>query len=103
MIDRALEAELRLHLREDIELAFMRIAINKAQIKEYDLPTKPAKASARRITKTVEAEAMPAHVMRNLLRSFLASMLPEHALREAKAAEEAARAELDRLARRARR
>ena len=58
-----------------------------------DLPTKPRKTTDRRalhITETVEAEAMPAYLMRGLLRETVETYLPAHALLVAKAAEESA-------------
>ena len=48
LIDRALERELRQHLRSDVDLAFRRVAINPDQIELYDLPTKPRKVGDRR-------------------------------------------------------
>ncbi len=48
LIDRALERELRTHLRADIPMDFRRIAINEEQVKEHDLPTKPRKEGDKR-------------------------------------------------------
>lgn len=101
LIDVALERELRLHLRSDIELRFNRIAINESQIEAYDLPTKPRKDGDKRsqgVAYTVEAEAMPAAVMRHLLRFELELLLPENALAVAKAAEASERAHLTNMA-----
>ena len=78
LIDRALERELRTHLRADIPMDFRRIAINEEQVKEYDLPTKPRKEGDKRsqhIEYTVEAEAMPAHVLRGILRDEVEALL----------------------------
>ena len=61
LIDRAIENELRKHLRTP--LTFARLAINEEQIARFDLPTKPRKSTDKRrldIAETVEAEAMPA-------------------------------------------
>lgn len=102
LIDRALERELRTHLRADIPMDFRRIAINEEQVKEYDLPTKPRKEGDKRsqhIQYTVEAEAMPAHVLRNLLRAEVEALLPHNALEVAKVAERSERAHLTRMAR----
>jgi hypothetical protein len=96
LIDIALERELRRHLDPDIRLKFARIGITKEQITEYDLPTKPRKEGDNRalhVTETVEAEAMPAHVMRALLRERIEALLPERALAVARAAEESERAQ----------
>lgn len=101
LIDQALHRELRQHLQSDIHLQFDRIAINAQQIADYDLPTKPRKESDRRsqqITETVEAEAMPAHVLRSLLRFEIEVLLPEGALAAAKVAEQSEREHITRMA-----
>jgi hypothetical protein len=101
IIDVTLERELRLHLKPSIELHFRRIGINKDQIALYDLPTKPRKKSDTRslqVASTVEAEAMPAHILRALLRQQIEKLLPEGALASAKVAEESERAGLRMLA-----
>jgi hypothetical protein len=123
LIDRSLEAELRHHLRGDdltrqelraaaeagcypdrvrpIELRFTRLAITPEQIVEHDLPAKPRKEGdrrARHVKETVEAEAMPAGILRQLLRDTIESFLPPDALAVAKAAEESERAQLRRWA-----
>lgn len=94
LIDGAIERELRQHLSRDVCLTFHRIAINAEQVEMHDLPTKPRKATDRRalhITSTVEAEAMPARVMRQMLREKVESFLPADALRVAQVAEESER------------
>lgn len=101
LIDRSLESELREHLDPAVDLTFHRIAITQGQIETYDLPTKPRKAGDRRslhVTGTVEAEALPARVLRDILRDWIESFLPTDALNVTKAAEESERAILDRLA-----
>ncbi|CAA9892674.1 conserved hypothetical protein [Candidatus Methylobacter favarea] len=101
LIDVALERELRLHLDNDIDMQFQRIAINENQIAAYDLPTKPRKATdarSQQVASTVEAEAMPAHCLRALLRDSIESLLPENALAVAKVAEESERKGLRALA-----
>jgi hypothetical protein len=58
---------------------------------EYDLPKKDRKDTDRRalhITYTVEAEAMPARIMRALLRDNIEPLLPPRALAVARVAEE---------------
>jgi hypothetical protein len=99
LIDKSLEAELRKHLDQDIDFTFHRIAITPEQITEYDLPTKPRKTTDRRclhITETVEAEAMPANILRAMLREKIEEFLPTHALEVAKVAEESEREHLER-------
>ena len=101
LIDRALERELRTHLRSDIPMVFRRIAINDDQVAEYDLPTKPRKDGDKRsqhIEYTVEAEAMHAGDLRALLRAEIEALLPENALHVAQVAERSERAHLDRMA-----
>jgi hypothetical protein len=75
---------------EDIGLTFERIGITKEQITEHDLPTKPRKAGDKRaqhVAATVEAEAMPAQVLRRLLRDRIEELLPPQALKNAKVME----------------
>lgn len=101
LIDVSIERELRQHLDSDIDLRFERVGITEAQIAEYDLPTKPRKAGDQRalhVRETVEAEAMPASVLRGLLRARIEALLPEHALEVAKVAEEDERAHIRRWA-----
>jgi len=98
LIDVALERELRRHLRPDIELSFERIGINPAQIKKYNLPTKPRNKKDKRsphIETTVEAEAMPAKILRGILRPKVEALLPRNALRVTQVAEESERQLLD--------
>lgn len=101
LIDVALERELREHLSAGIELHFKRIAITEEQIVAFDLPTKPRKDTDRRalhIRETVEAEAMPAGILRDMLRQNIEKLLPARALMVAKAEEDSARNYFDRLA-----
>lgn len=101
LIDVALERELREHLSAGIDLRFQRIAITPEQIETLDLPTKPRKATDRRalhIRETVEAEAMPAGILRDLLRANIENLLPERALAVAQIEEQSARDYFDRLA-----
>ena len=101
LIDQSIERELREHLHRDVSLTFHRIAITPSQIEDLDLPSKPRKAGDRRalhVRETVEAEAMPAHLMRALLRREIEQFLPPQALHVARVAEQSERAYLDRLA-----
>jgi hypothetical protein len=94
LIDRKLEEELRLHLHSGVQLHFDRIAITPEQVNALDLPTKPRKAGERRaphVLETVEAEAMPAGLMRELLRAEIEKFLPTGALESARAAEQSER------------
>lgn len=79
LIDVDIQRKLRQHLSPDIDLRFERIGITAQQVEEYDLPAKPRKDGERRashITATVEAEAMPAEIMRTLFRDRINSLLP---------------------------
>jgi hypothetical protein len=100
LIDKSIERELRQHLSPGISLDFRRIGITQEQIVSFDLPTTPRKENDRRalhITETVEAEAMPAAIMRGILRTEIESLLPRNALAVARAAEESELRHLDRV------
>jgi hypothetical protein len=104
LIDRDIEKKLHGHLDDagiGNPLTFHRIAIAEAQIAQYDLPTKPRKEGdkrAKHVLETVEVEALPAHILRALLRTTVEGFLPEDALRVAKVAEQSEREGLRRLA-----
>lgn len=94
LIDVALERELLAHLDPDIRFYFHRLGITEKQIEDFDLPRKPRKETDRRalhVDTTVEAEAMPAKILRDLLREHVEALLPAGALAVAKAAEESER------------
>ncbi len=91
LIDRSLENELFEHIDSGVDLRFHRLAITPDQISRYQLPTKPRKATDRRaqhILETVEAEAMPARILRSLLRQKVESFLPARALEVVRIAEQ---------------
>ncbi len=101
LIDKALERELRGHLNPKIELDFRRIGINEDQIAQYNLPTKPRKLGDKRsphVSVTVEAEAMPATILRELLEREILTLLPPLALEIAKISEESEQAHLRKMA-----
>ena len=92
LIDRRIESELRGHLATPLD--FRRLAINPDQIERYDLPTKPRKRGERRaaeIELTVEAEAMPAGILRSILAEAIEGFLPAGALDNITVAEESER------------
>ncbi len=102
LIDLDIERKLRHHLGDDFPLEFHRIAINEAQIDEYDLPRKPRKSGdirARHVLETVEAEALPAGTLRQVLRDSIEHYLPKRALEIAMVAEENERDGMQLLAR----
>lgn len=95
LIDKSIEAELRRHLKTPLE--FRRLAVNQEQIEKYDLPSKPRKPGDRRrldIQETTEAEAIPADLMRRMVRDAVESYLPQGALHAVKVAEESERESL---------
>lgn len=95
LIDVDIKRKLVEHLGDDVRIDFRRIGITEDQVALFDLPTKPRKASERRalhIRETVEAEAMPAHILRGLLTSEIEALLPPDAVRAAEIEEQAARA-----------
>ena len=101
LIDQDIEAKLRAHLAGSVDVDFHRLAITEAQIEEYDLPTKPRKAGDRRslhVRETVEAEALPAAILRAIVREAVESYLPEGALDVTRAAEQSEREGLYALA-----
>lgn len=101
LIDVALERELRMHLVAEVDLTVERVAITPEQIAAYDLPSKPRKAGDARspeITETVEAEAMPAALLRRLLRDRIESFLPPRALELTNIADESERLHIRRMA-----
>jgi hypothetical protein len=102
LIDVSIERELRLHLDAGVDLQFKRLGITAEQIAEHDLPTKPRKEKDKRalyIEVTVEAEALPAHILRALLRQNIEALLPSGALTAAQAAEQSEREHIQRMAR----
>ena len=101
LIDQALRRELRAHLRPDIALHFERLGINPEQVERFGLPGKPRNPRDKRspqVLATVEAEAMPANVLRGIVRAAIEALLPAGALAAAKAAERSEREHIERMA-----
>ena len=89
LIDVKIEEELRNHLVTP--LTFRRLAINSDQIVDFNLPSRPRKVGELRsaeVKETVEAEAMPATIMRRMVSEAIEAYLPENALAVAKVAEQ---------------
>lgn len=93
LIDKKIEQALRGHL-PDHDITFHRIAVTREQIDLMSLPTKPGKPGDRRggfTDDTVEAEAMPAAIMRQLLREKIESFIPARTMEVVTVAEESER------------
>ena len=92
LIDKAIESRLRNFLASwDGELTFYRLAVNDDQIDSMGLPTRPPKASdtrSKEVTRAVEAEAIPAPAMRDIVSSALQGLIPEQVLTVEKLVEE---------------
>ena len=92
LIDESVKSGLLEHLSSFKEqISFDRIAITEQQIRYLELPTKPRKETDKRrldIRDTVEAEAMPAHYLRKLLRNNIEILLPPNELKVIQAAEQ---------------
>ena len=89
-------AQLREHL--EVPLEFRRVAVNREQVDQYDLPEKPRKPSEKRrpeIQATVEAEALPAGVLREIVREAVEGYLPAGQLEAVRVAEAAEREALE--------
>lgn len=83
------------------EIHFKRLLVTLDQITEWELPTKPAKKTTHSkgfTGGTVEAEAIPAHVTRRLLREAIESHLDLHEVEVMKVAEESEASLLESLA-----
>jgi hypothetical protein len=101
LIDQNIKQSIADHLGADFDFNFHRLGINPDQIEALNLPTKPRKPSDKRsphIRETVEAEAMPAHLMRALLTEAIEQFLPAHQLAVTKVAEESEREYLNMMA-----
>jgi hypothetical protein len=74
---------------------FERVAVTRAQIAEYNLPSRPTKASDSRAAKfegdSVELDAIPPTILRDLVRESIERHLPKHELDILKVAEESER------------
>ena len=85
LIDKAIERRLREFLVDwPGVLTFTRLAVNDDQIDTMGLPTRPPKASdtrSKEVTRAVEAEAIPAPTMREIVSAALQDLIPEKVLR----------------------
>jgi hypothetical protein len=94
-IPKKIRKEIRKHLDPGIKLEFVVLGLNAQQVKQYKLPRKPGKQGRRW---SVEAEALPAHILRELFRTAIETLLPPRALRQAKIEDEMGREAIQLLA-----
>ena len=98
LIDRSIEKELRGFLGGwPCDLSFERLAVNDEQIDSMGLPTRPPKHSDKRsqeVTRAVEAEAIPAPAMREIVSAALQGLIPERVLTVEKLIEEQERGDI---------
>lgn len=73
----------------DADIDYTVLAINKWQIKEYKLPTRPEKTNRRQ--RAVEIDALPPEVLRALIRNAIEQHIPQHQLDVIRAGEESER------------
>ena len=89
-------------LAPDADIEFERIAVTPEQIADWDLPTRPTKASDTRSKGfgsaiSVELDAIDPNVLRNLVRETIEQHLPQDQFAILKAAEESERNIITRL------
>ena len=93
-IDRDIQNKLRRYA-PDADLTFRRLAVNKDQIAEYDLPTRPPKdeeqAKKLKIKKTVEVEALDSRELRRIVSEAIESYIDFETLERLKTVEQAER------------
>jgi hypothetical protein len=79
----------------DAEIHFERLAVTLSQIQEWDLPTRPTKASDSRAKGfgniSVELDAIEPDLLRNLVRIYIEKHLPPDQLKVLQVAEESER------------
>jgi hypothetical protein len=91
---RDIEAKLRRYAPE-AEIHFERPAVTRAQVEEWNLPTRPTKQTDTRAKKfngtSVELDAIPADKLRALVRECIERHVDQHQLKILKVAEESER------------
>lgn len=99
-IPRVVERELR-RMAPDAEIHFERIAVTEEQIVDYDLPTRPTKQTDSRSRgfrgDSVEVDAIPPDVLRQLVRRSIIQHIDTDALGRLELVEDAERETLDRM------
>lgn len=92
---RDIEAKLRRYA-PDAEIHFERPAVTRAQVEEWNLPTRPTKQTDTRAKKfgsntSVELDAIPARKLRELVREVINRHVDQHKLEFLRAAEKSER------------
>jgi hypothetical protein len=91
---RDIEAKLRRYA-PDAEIHFERPAVTRAQVEEWDLPTRPTKLTDTRAKKfngtSVELDAIPANKLRQLVRDCIERHVDQHQFRILKVTEDSER------------
>ncbi|MFH1743383.1 MAG: hypothetical protein ABIH23_30625, partial [bacterium] len=86
----------------DAEIHFECIAVTPEQIEEWNLPTRPTKRTDTRSKgfkgESVELDAIPSKLLRDLVRSCIEQHIDSHALAVMKVAEDSERNALKELA-----
>lgn len=102
-IPQKVERDLRTFAREinpKAEIYFERVGVTLEQVEQYNLPTRPTKKSDSRSKsfkgRSVEVDALPNHVLRELARECITRHVDERALHTLKVAEASERATLKR-------
>ncbi len=83
-------------LAPDAEIHFQRLAVTPEQIERWSLPTRPTKKTDTRAKNfgsdiSVEADAIPPNILREVVEQAIQAHLPEHQFQVLKAAEESER------------
>ena len=95
-IDRNVEKDLR-EFAPDADITFERTAITAGLIEEWNLPTKPS-TKHKSFPNTVELEALPPDLLRDLVRTCITAHVDEAQLDVILTAEESERSILDEIA-----
>ena len=99
-ISRNIEKGLR-KFAPDAEIHFRRIAVTPVQIETWDLPTRPTKKTDTRSKnfngESVELDAIPARLLRALIKTHIEIHVREETLRKTKMAEDAERKTLENI------
>lgn len=84
----------------DADVHFERLAVTPEQIDEYHLPTRPTKSSNHSrgfVGESVEVDALPPNVLRQLVETAITQHIDQHALEMTRVAEQSEREVLQRM------